>query len=80
MADEAADVLDPTATADAIQEAIDTNPVLAIPDQEASVPLASQLAESLKDILPVYWDKAHPSANLFQKAQDALEAFAAQQK
>lgn len=63
------------------------HPILAIQDTDNSQDkqpedsvaqlgrLALNLASALSDILPTYWDKAHPSANLFQAAKDALDAY-----
>lgn len=61
--------------------------VLAIPDQVAE-PLSSPpaayvltetiaLADALRDILPTHWDPAHPSADLFARAREALDAYEA---
>lgn len=64
---------------------IATNPVLSIPDQVPTdtgpyTDHAATLASALSDILPTYWDSAHPSANLFQAARDALDKYAASQQ
>lgn len=79
---EPVDVLDPTV--EAAQEATGPNPVLAIPDQVAAEPVTAgvvfrpitqDLAAALQDILPAYWDANHPSAPVFAKAKEALDAF-----
>lgn len=35
------------------------------------------LADALRDILPTHWDPAHPSADLFARAREALDAYEA---
>lgn len=83
MADEAVDILDPTTVQEALQAATEANPVLGIPDQvaapertlEQKFDLEDKLASALQDILPTYWDAKHPSADLFEKAKEALQAY-----
>lgn len=64
---------------------IATNPVLSIPDQVPTdtgpyTDHSATLASAMSDILPIYWDSAHPSANLFQAARDALDKYVASQQ
>lgn len=68
------------ADGEATQEAITTNPVLSIPDQVPTdtgpyTDHAATLASALSDILPTYWDSAHPSANLLKAARKALDEY-----
>lgn len=38
---------------------------------------AHDLANALHDLVPSHWDSSHPSADLFEKARTALEAYQA---
>jgi hypothetical protein len=65
---------------------IDPNPVSADPTDPVADPqplpaaaqplvIATNLAQALQDILPSHWEARHPSADIYARARQALDAF-----
>lgn len=74
---DAARILDPVDTFELPASAAAILAISPAADIAAPAPgdYADKLAAALQDVLPAYWDANHPSAPIFAKAKEALDAF-----